>query len=110
MSKAKSGASLTASPSQFALRSIRTTIDRMTISATSVCFDEHTMWVELTDGRTLGVPLAWFPRLLRATPDERSQVELSRVGLHWEAIDEDISIAGLLAGRGDVTRPAEHAE
>ena len=71
----------------------------MTISATSVRFDEHTMWVELTDGRTLGVPLAWFPRLLRATPAEREQVELSRVGLHWEAIDEDISIAGLLAGR-----------
>ena len=62
------------------------------------------MWVDLTDGRTLGVPLAWFPRLLRATPAKRAQVELSRVGLHWEAIDEDISIAGLLAGRGHVTR------
>jgi hypothetical protein len=74
----------------------------MTISATSVRFDEHTMWVELTDGRTIGVPLAWFPRLLRATPAEREQVELSRVGLHWEAIDEDISVAGLLAGRGNM--------
>jgi hypothetical protein len=49
-----------------------------------------------------------FPRLLRPTPAEREQVELSRVGLHWEAIDEDISIAGLLAGR-DVTRSTEHA-
>jgi hypothetical protein len=73
----------------------------MPISATSVRFDEHTMWVNLTDGRTLGVPLAWFPRLLRATSAEREQVELSRVGLHWEAIDEDISIAGLLVGRSD---------
>jgi Protein of unknown function (DUF2442) len=81
----------------------------MTISATSVRFDEHTMWVELSDGRTLGVPLAWFPRLLRATPAEREQVELSRVGLHWEALDEDISIAGLLAGLGDITRSTEHA-
>jgi hypothetical protein len=81
----------------------------MTTSATSVRFDEHTMWVELSDGRTLGVPLAWFPRLLRATPAERDQIELSRVGLHWEAIDEDISIAGLLAGRGDVRRSTEHA-
>jgi hypothetical protein len=81
----------------------------MIISASSVRFDEHTMWVELTDGRTLGVPLAWFPRLLGATHDERSQVELSRVGLHWEALDEDISVAGLLAGRGDVTRSTEHA-
>jgi hypothetical protein len=76
----------------------------MTISATSVRFDEHTMWVDLTDGRTLGVPLAWFPRLRSATPAEREQVELSRVGLHWEALDEDISIAGLLAGRGDMRR------
>jgi hypothetical protein len=74
----------------------------MTISATSVRFDEHTMWVELSDGRTLGVPLAWFPRLLRASPAEREQVELSRVGLHWEGIDEDISIAGLLAGHGAI--------
>jgi hypothetical protein len=76
----------------------------MTISATSVRFDEHSMWVELTDGRTLGVPLAWFPRLLHATPEQREQVELSRVGLHWEELDEDISIAGLLAGRGDLTK------
>jgi hypothetical protein len=81
----------------------------MTTSATSVRFDEHTMWVELSDGRTLGVPLAWFPRLLHATPAERQQVELSRVGLHWEAINEDISVAGLLAGRGDVTHSPEHA-
>lgn len=81
----------------------------MTISATSVRFDEDTMWVELTDGRTLGVPLAWFPRLLRATPTEREQVEISRVGLHWEALDEDISIAGLLAGHGDITHSKEHA-
>lgn len=75
----------------------------MTISATSVRFDDYTMWVDLTDGRTLGVPLAWFPRLLRATPAQREQVTLSRLGLHWEALDEDISIAGLIAGRGDIT-------
>ena len=67
------------------------------------------MWVELTDGRTLGVPLAWFPRLLNATPAQRETVELSRIGLHWDEIDEDISIAGLLAGRGDMTKQAEHA-
>jgi hypothetical protein len=81
----------------------------MTTSPTSVSFDKHTMWVELADGRTLGVPLAWFPRLLRATPAQRKRVELSRVGLHWEALDEDISVAGLLAGRGDVTRSTVHA-
>ncbi len=81
----------------------------MTISATSVRFDDDFMWVDLTDGRTLGVPLAWFPRLLNATPDQRARVELSRTGLHWEDLDEDISIAGLIAGRGDMTRQAEEA-
>jgi hypothetical protein len=67
------------------------------------------MWVDLTDGRTLGVPLAWFPRLLNATPAERQRFELSRVGLHWEDLDEDISVAGLLAGQGDLTRRTEPA-
>ena len=79
----------------------------MSISATAVRFDEHAMWVELSDGRTLGVPLAWFPRLLHAAAAQRESVELSRTGLHWEDIDEDISIAGLLAGRGDMTRKTE---
>lgn len=78
----------------------------MTVSATSVRFDEHTMWVDLTDGRTLGVPLAWFPRLRHATPAQRDCVELSRTGLHWETLDEDISVAGLLARRGDIKTPA----
>jgi hypothetical protein len=76
----------------------------MSISATAVRFDEYTMWVDLSDGRTLGVPLAWFPRLLYATTAERERVELSHVGLHWEYINEDISTAGLLAGRSDMTR------
>ena len=67
------------------------------------------MWVELTDGRTLGVPLAWFPRLLRATSAERDQLEISRLGLPWEALDEDISIAGLIAGRGDITQAPDSA-
>jgi len=61
------------------------------------------MWVELSDGRALGVPYAWFPRLLNASKKQREAVEIGRFGLHWEAIDEDISIAGLLAGRRDQT-------
>jgi Protein of unknown function (DUF2442) len=81
----------------------------MTISATAVRFDEHMMWVDLTDGRVLGVPLAWFPRLLEASPDARERVEISRIGLHWEELDEDISISGLLAGRGDMTKQAQRA-
>jgi hypothetical protein len=78
----------------------------MTISATAVRFDDHTMRVELSDGRTLGVPLAWFPHLLHASPAQREQVAFGHAGLHWEALDEDISVAGLLAGRGDMTRRA----
>jgi Protein of unknown function (DUF2442) len=66
----------------------------MTVSATNVHFDEHTMSVDLTDGRTLRVPLAWFPRLLNATAAERNRFELSRNGLHWEKLDEDISLRG----------------
>jgi hypothetical protein len=75
----------------------------------AVRFDEHSFWVDLDDGRTIGVPLAWFPRLLHATPQQRAKVELSQAGLHWEEIDEDISIAGLLAGRGDMTQKHPHA-
>jgi Protein of unknown function (DUF2442) len=73
----------------------------MNISAESVRFDDDQMWVALDDGRTWGVPLAWFPRLLAASPAAREQVEISRGGLHWPALDEDISVAGLLAGRDD---------
>lgn len=78
----------------------------MSTSAKTVRFDDDTMWVDLSDGRTLGVPLVWFPRLLRATPEQRQQCRISVTGngLHWEAIDEDISVEGLLAGRGDMTR------
>ena len=69
----------------------------MTISATSVRFDDATMWVALEDGRTVGVPLAWFPRLFTATPEARARVEITPFGLHWEALDEDISVPALLA-------------
>lgn len=81
----------------------------MTISPKSLRFDDDCMWVELDDGRTLGIPLAWFPRLLHATKVQREDYELSRRGMHWDAIDEDISVAGLLAGQGDLTHPGRLA-
>ena len=71
--------------------------------ATRVHFDANSLWVDLADGRIIGVPLAWFPRILRATPAEREQVRIGTRGLHWDALDEDISIAGLLAGLADQT-------
>ena len=86
-------------------------LDPMSISPEplGVRFDDQSMWVELEDGRTVGVPLAWFPRLFHATIEQRQDYFLSRCGIHWEEIDEDISVAGLLAGRGDVTRPLKSA-
>ena len=71
----------------------------MSISADKVRFDDVAMWVHLSDGRILGVPLAWFPRLLSAKPEQLEKVSLSAYGLHWEALDEDISVPALLAGR-----------
>ena len=76
----------------------------MSISARSVRCDENHLSVDLSDGRVISVPLAWFPRLLHATPQQREKVELGAQGLHWDELDEDISIDGLLAGMGDRTR------
>ena len=72
-------------------------------SATRVRFDADSLWVDLSDGRVIGVPLAWFPRLLDGTPEQREQVRITSRGLHWDALDEDVSIAGLLAGLGDLS-------
>jgi hypothetical protein len=76
----------------------------MNTSARAVRFDDSSMWVDLSDGRVIAVPVAWFPRLMNATPEQRAQVEFSSRGLHWENLDEDISVDGLLAGIGDLTR------
>jgi hypothetical protein len=63
------------------------------------------MWVDLSDGRTIGVPLAWFPRLLHGTPEQRDKVRITSRGLHWDVLDEDISVQGLLSGLGDQSTP-----
>jgi hypothetical protein len=75
-------------------------------AATRVWFDTDSLWVELADGRKLAVPLAYFPRLLRAAPAQRERFEISGggTGLHWEELDEDISVEGLLLGIGDRTK------
>lgn len=80
----------------------------MTTSPKAVRFDEDTLWVSLSDGRTIAAPLAWFPRLLEAAPEQRALVELSKGGLHWDSLDEDISVAGLLAGQPDLSRRGTH--
>jgi hypothetical protein len=69
--------------------------------AMSVQCTSDELVVSLTDGRVLSVPIAWFPRLARADAPQRSHYELlgDGGGIHWPAIDEDISVAGLLTGR-----------
>lgn len=66
----------------------------------NVNFTEDTISVELMDGRTISVPLAWYPRLFNATLEQRNQWEIcgGGYGLHWEEIDEDISTEGMLRG------------
>jgi hypothetical protein len=73
-------------------------LDNKTAFATRVYFDAERLHVCLLDGREISVPLSWFQRLRHATNDQRLQWELigKGVGIHWEAIDEDISVAGLL--------------
>jgi hypothetical protein len=71
-----------------------------TALANSVEFDEEMMHVSLTDGRVLSVPLIWFPILRQASAEERQRYEIGGGGiaLHWPDLDEDLSIAGLMAG------------
>ena len=68
-----------------------------------VCSDDE-LRVSLTDGRTLSVPIAWFPRLAHASHPERAEYEIlgDGEGIHWPLVDEDISVAGLLAGQPSI--------
>ena len=70
--------------------------------AQDVTVTDEALVVDLVDGRTLSVPLAWYPRLLHGSLEERERSRLvgRGEGIHWPDLDEDISVAGLLAGRG----------
>jgi len=83
------------------------TIERETF-AQEVGFTEDSFVVNLDDGRSVSVPLAWYPRLAAGTKKEREHYELigDGEGIHWPALDEDISIEGIIAGR----RSAESAD
>jgi hypothetical protein len=66
-----------------------------------VAVTDDTITVELSDGRTISAPLAWYPRLHHGTPEERGRWRLigQGSGLHWPDLDEDISVENLLAGK-----------
>jgi len=70
-------------------------------NAERVSMTDDTLSVELSDGRLVAVPLTWFPRLLHGSPAERQQWRLTGrgEGIHWDALDEDISVENLLAGK-----------
>lgn len=68
---------------------------------TRVRFEDDSMWVDLSDGWVIGVPLEWFPWLLLSTAEQREQVRMSSHGLHWDALEENISVEGLLIGQSD---------
>ena len=85
------------------------TLTEISISpAVNVSVTDKLLTVELADGRKMSVPTAWYPRLAHGTPKERRQwtISYSGQGLHWEALDEDISIKGLIAGLPSNENPA----
>ena len=77
------------------------TVEMEIPNAERVIVTDDSLSVDLSDGRTLLVPLAWFPRLVHGTSEERANWRLigRGQGIHWEDLDEDISVEGLLAGR-----------
>lgn len=78
-----------------------TLVTERVVFAQSVSFDENAMTVFLDDGRSVSVPLTWYPRLLEGTLSERQHYELigDGEGIHWPDLDEDISVEGILAGK-----------
>ena len=80
---------------------ITSTIEVQIPEAVDVSVTEDTLRVELSDGRTISVPLAWYPRLVHATQAERDNWELigGGQGIRWPDLDEDLSVEGLIAGR-----------
>ena len=77
-----------------------------------VRFTEDSLVVDLVDGRTISVPLAWYPRLLSATPTQREHWQLAGAGfgIHWPDIDEDLNTEGLLRGAPAPATPAAPAQ
>jgi hypothetical protein len=71
------------------------------VRAQDVTVTDDTLSVDLSDGRTISVPLAWYPRLLHGTPEERNNRRFigEREGIHWPDLDEDVSVENLLAGK-----------
>lgn len=72
--------------------------NRLVMRASAVHVTDDALVVDLEDGRQVSAPLVWYPRLLHGTPAERAKYEIGHYGIHWPALDEDISVKGLLLG------------
>ena len=86
-----------------------TLVERAEALAVTVSCTDHELSVVLSDGRTVAVPLAWFPRLVAASPKQRADCELigGGIGIHWDTVDEDISVASLLQPENFMRLPNE---
>lgn len=75
------------------------------LRAVKVWFDDDNIWLGLEDGRQVSAPLAFYPRLLNATKEQRENHEFigPGIGIHWEDLDEDLSVEGIVLGRKDRT-------
>lgn len=75
------------------------------VRAVKVWFDDDNIWLGLEDGRQVSTPLAFYPRLLNATKEQRENYEFigPGIGIHWEDLDEDLSVEGIVLGRKDQT-------
>ena len=75
--------------------------------ATHVSITDDTLSVDLEDGRSVSVPIGWYPRLAHGTPDERANVQIAGAGFgfHWPDLDEDIGIEGILLGKHSTESP-----
>jgi hypothetical protein len=87
-------------------------IELWSVTAQNATVSEDSLTVDLSDGRTIAVPLAWYPRLLNGTTEERRKWRLIGVGegIHWPDLDEDISVENLLLGRpsGETEKSLRH--
>ncbi len=77
----------------------------------SLSVTDDTLSVDLEDGRTISVPISWYPRLAYGTPEERAHFQISGAGygIHWPDLDEDIGVEGLLLGKKSTEGPASFA-
>lgn len=75
------------------------------VRAVKVWFDDDNIWLGLEDGRQVSTPLAFYPRLLNATKEQRENYEFigPGIGIHWEDLNEDLSVEGIVLGRKDRT-------